>query len=272
MKWALSIILIGAFALRGAFGGPEEASGSGTRDKPPTAVLIELFTSEGCSSCPPADRLLSRLASEQPVPGIEVIALGEHVDYWDRLGWPDRFSSAEFTARQRDYGARVFATSTIYTPQLVIDGKFERVGSRERSVLAAIEQAGRAPKAAVNVRADPVRGALVPIIVDIAIDRPLERDGPADVMLAVIEDALATEVERGENRGRTLAHSSVVRRLESAGQIDAGQSAAALTANLPVDDEWRLENVRIVAFVQERGSRAVLGAASTAVARRERSQ
>ena len=101
---------------------------------PRSMVVVELFTSEGCSSCPPADDVLSQLAHRQPVPGVEVLALGEHVDYWDRLGWRDPFSSPAFSSRQSTYDARVFHASQVYTPQLVIDGRLERVGSNARAV------------------------------------------------------------------------------------------------------------------------------------------
>src|SRR6266852_9685647 len=118
-----------------------------------TIVVAELFTSEGCSSCPPADDILSQLAHRQPVPGVEVLALGEHVDYWDRLGWRDPFSSSAFSARQSNYDSRVFHADQVYTPQLVIDGRLERVGSDARAVQRAIEQAATSPKAAVTVAA-----------------------------------------------------------------------------------------------------------------------
>src|SRR4051794_37883402 len=95
---------------------------------PPTPIVVELFTSEGCESCPPADVLLQQLASTQPVAGAQIIPLSLHVDYWDQLGWKDRFSSALLTNRQRTYGAR-FNIDSVYTPQIVVDGRSELVGS-----------------------------------------------------------------------------------------------------------------------------------------------
>ena len=103
----------------------------------PTAVVVELFTSEGCSSCPPADALLQSLVDAQPIDGAQIIGLGHHVDYWDRLGWRDKFSSGASTARQQRY-ARTFNVDSIYTPQMVVDGRDEFVGSNRSAAWQAI--------------------------------------------------------------------------------------------------------------------------------------
>src|SRR6201989_2261638 len=95
-----------------------------------STVLIELFTSEGCSSCPPADDVLSDLIRNQPIPNVTIVGFGEHVDYWDTLGWRDVFSAPAFTDRQSDYEKQVFHTGSIYTPQAIVDGRFQLVGSR----------------------------------------------------------------------------------------------------------------------------------------------
>src|SRR5271155_434667 len=110
-------------------------------------VLLELFTSEGCSSCPPADRLLEILDQRQPVAGADLIVLSEHVDYWDRLGWKDPFSSSQYTTRQQEYAGK-FNTDSIYTPQLVVDGRFGLVGSDASEAASAIQKAIREPKIA----------------------------------------------------------------------------------------------------------------------------
>ena len=114
----------------------------GMRASGPTPVILELFTSEGCSDCPPADTLLETLIATQPVPGVEIIGLGQHVDYWDRLGWKDRFSSAALTNRQQLYQTR-FNTESIYTPQMVVDGRAEFVGSDAGAARRALEKYAR---------------------------------------------------------------------------------------------------------------------------------
>src|SRR5258708_5248791 len=160
---------VGILLVTTAFGDSVRV-GAAAGSAPRSIVVGELFTSEACSSCPPADDVLSQLAHRQPVPGVEVLALGEHVDYWDRLGWRDPFSSAAFSARQSNYDARVFHANQVYTPQLVIDGWLERVGSNARAVQRAIEQAATSAKAAVSVTA--LRGDEHDLRVEMRVNMP----------------------------------------------------------------------------------------------------
>jgi hypothetical protein len=211
------------------------------------AVLIELFTSEGCSSCPPADALLERLQREQPVPGAELIVLSEHVDYWNDLGWRDPFSDAAFSDRQTAYGGR------IYTPQAVIDGGTDVVGSDREGILRAARAAVREPHAQIGIAR--VAGGTVRIAVSGLSGRP-----DSGVMVAVVEDGLVSRVEKGENAGRTLRHTAVVRVLRQVGQIAAG--AAGWTGEVPVPADVSWKKPRLVAFVQERKTRRVLAAAA----------
>jgi len=224
-------------------------------------VVVELFTSEGCSSCPPADRLLGQLESEQPVEGAEIIVLGEHVDYWDRLGWKDPFSSAEFTARQNGYAA-AFGNDGMYTPQMVVDGREEFVGSDARRARNAIAAAARVPKAKVELTRDAgENGRELKLRVRVG---PLPAGTrSADVLLGLTESGLVTAVPRGENAGRTIAHAGVVRQLQVIGQArESGAEAFVGQALIKLENAWRAENLRIVAFLQERGSRRIVGAAS----------
>ena len=169
-------------------------------------VLVELFTSEGCSSCPPADALLERLDRTQPVAGAQIIVLSEHVDYWNHIGWADPYSSPAFSARQQQY-ARRFRTQGPYTPQMVVDGRTEFVGSDARSAESAVRDAVRQPKAAVHITTGEAA--------DIEIDPlPAGRVHKAGVFVAFAADTGTQDVLRGENGGRRLRHVSIVKDLK----------------------------------------------------------
>ena len=226
-----------------------------------TPVLVELFTSEGCSDCPPADVLLQKLIDAPPA-GAEVIGLGQHVDYWDRLGWKDRFSSAALTDRQRVYADR-FHNESIYTPQMVVDGRAEFVGSDAASARNAIERAVAASHGVVRIGFDAAPPNHVGVSVAVQNLAPDAGDR-ADVLLAVTEDKLRSDVTRGENHGRTLTHAAVVRYLATAGEAVNG---AALRGDIPLSTDWRRENLKIVAFVQARRGRAILASAAAPLPR-----
>ena len=219
-------------------------------------VVVELFTSEGCSSCPPADQLLERLAAAA-VDGAKVVALGEHVDYWDRLGWRDRFSSAAFTNRQEAY-ARRFNLDGAYTPQMVVDGRAELIGSDSAAARRAIAKAAVAPHGTMTVVARAAEQ--VSVSVNAANLPPIARGDHADILVAVTEDALRSDVKSGENRGRTLTHAAVVRQLTTIGEA-RGPTAAAETT-IAAQPDWRRERLTIVAFVQQRRDRGIVAAAS----------
>ena len=221
-----------------------------------TPVLVELFTSEGCSSCPPADTLLMRLGRTQPVHEADVIVLEEHVDYWDRLGWKDPFSSKDATARQEDYG-EAFGGHQVYTPQMVVDGYAEFVGSAEGVALRAVLAAGVAPKPAVNLSwAD---GGKLAIHIE-PLTNAMQGDTP-QVVLAVAENMLHSDVKQGENAGRALEHDGVVRQLTMVGKADTASNGFSSIIAVRPAHEWNLGNLRAVVFVQERRSRHILAAA-----------
>ena len=222
-----------------------------------TPVLVELFTSEGCSSCPPADALLSRLWRTQPVRGADVIALEEHVDYWDRLGWKDPFSSEAATGRQYEYG-QVFGGDQVYTPQMVVDGRAEFLGSSEGEALKAIRTAGAQPKPAVSLSwAD---GDMLAIRVE-SLKNVSNGDAP-QVVLAIAENMLHSDVKRGENAGRALEHNGVVRQLIAVGNLPSSGIGYSSTIPVHAAPEWKRANLRAVVFVQEPRSHRVLAASA----------
>ncbi len=220
-------------------------------------VVVELFTSEGCSSCPPADRVLRELLDTQPVETALIIGLSEHVDYWDRLGWKDPFSAAQFSRRQSDYAART-GGDDIYTPQMIVDGGAPFVGSDRAAALAAVRQ-----RAAIAKR--PIRLTWAAASPDrLEIDVPAGGDSRASrVMLAVAENGLSTRVTRGENNGHTLVHDGVVRRLVELGQTNAGGEYHAVVP-VPLDPSWSRSASHVVVFTQRPGG-PISAAATIAV-------
>jgi hypothetical protein len=238
----------------------EEAPVQPSGEKMP--IIIELFTSEGCSSCPPADVLLMQLEEKQPVAGAQIIALSEHVDYWNRLGWADPYSSALFSQRQSEY-SQAFGLRDIYTPQMVVDGKAEFVGSNIKRAHELITEAVNAPKAKLDiVLAFKAQAKEIPVTVSIQRLPEITAGDTAEVLLAIAESNLNSNVLRGENSGRKLAHTAVVRKLQNIGIIDAAKQNFTATQSMLLDKGWNPDNLKVVAFVQERGSRRILGAAS----------
>lgn len=246
----------------------------GTRAAAPVPVLVELFTSEGCSDCPAADGVLEKFTTGQPIAGAEIIGLGEHVDYWDRLGWKDRFSSAALTHRQQQYQAR-FRTDSVYTPQMVVGGTAQLVGSDENAARRAIERALASPHGVVHIRVDDVerdaqprdRGAeprSLQVTVSVADLPAAGGDDRADIVVAVTEDHLRSDVKRGENHGRVLTHAAVVRHMVTVGQASRHGTSSA-RAEIPLATDWQRGSLRLVAFVQEQRGRAILAATAVAL-------
>jgi hypothetical protein len=227
-------------------------------------VLVELFTSEGCSSCPPADALLIRLESDQPVEGAEVIALGFHVDYWDYIGWRDRFSSAEYSDRQRDY-AEAFRGETVYTPQMIVDGHTEFVGNDARRAGAAIQRAALAAKSRIELTLSESRGNRVKLEARIAGLPADNAKKDFDLWLAVTESALTSRATRGENSGRQLNHTAVVREFRRVARLQPDREAAQ-QFEIKLDSQWKRENLRAVVFVQDQVTRRILGVAQVRLA------
>jgi len=217
-----------------------------------TPVVVELFTSEGCSSCPPADALLVKLSRESPPGGAKLILLGEHVDYWNYIGWTDRFSSSAFSDRQNTY-ANHFHLGSVYTPQMVIDGHLQTVGNGAAEVYRDISKAAAEPKPAqVTLRWESQQK------LNIAVHTPAS--GQSKVLLAITEDGLSTSVGGGENGGRTLQHAAVVRQLRELGTATNGQFEASI--DLAPHPDWNQSKLKVAVLVQDAGSGRILGAAS----------
>jgi hypothetical protein len=244
---AVALVCIAAAAIV-RVAGRQEPSG------PQVPVVVELFTSEGCSSCPPADELLIDLTGKQPVNGALIIGLSEHVDYWDRQGWKDPFSDRLFTQRQSAY-ASATGLPDIYTPQVIVDGADAVVGNDRAAVVAAIRRAASRRKLPIAL-AWSGSGSQV----SITIDRSPETAN-ATVFLAITEDGLRSSVTRGENAGRTLEHSAVTRRLSQVGKTD---KAGTFTSIVPVAlaPTWKRGSAKVIAFVQSDATRRIVAIAA----------
>ena len=251
---AMLAVLIGAipFACASAEGQPPSspapgAAASATAAPAPTPsrgpegpLVLELFTSQGCSSCPPADRYLSTLAREGQVAGRAVAPLSFHVDYWNDLGWADPYSQPAWTDRQRQY-ARALG-DRVYTPELVVGGTAGMVGSHVQKVAAAIAAAPRPALLAATATWDKAQ-------LEVTTTAPAD----ADVLVAVWEEARTIAVTRGENAGEKLTNYRVVRRLERVAA--AGQPG---TRRVALDPTWK--DTGAVVFAQRADKRIVASA------------
>jgi len=219
-------------------------------------VLVELFTSEGCSSCPPADKLLQQLDS-QPFPGTQLIVLSEHVDYWNHIGWTDPYSGAAFSKRQSAYGNSLRLDS-VYTPQMVVDGKDEFVGNSSTDARKFIDLAAASEKIPVRISGATLEHNVLRAHVETG-SLPGAKNR-ADVFVVVALNHAESDVARGENAGRRLTHVAVVRNLVKVGSVESGKVfSQEVSINLPPGTDKA--NLRLVAFLQEPGPGRVLGVA-----------
>lgn len=214
-------------------------------------VVIELFTSEGCSSCPPADAMLITLGQKRDTNIAKLILLEEHVEYWNQGGWTDRFSGPTYTQRQYDYTHELHL-ATAYTPQIVIDGHLQASGNNPRAVEQMILEAAKTPKpAAVSLH------LTTPEKLQVSVADPTGTH--LQVLFAVTEDALTTDVHAGENGGRTVKHGAVVREMRRLGSTSDGKFEKSI--DLPDKSGWKKENLRAVVFVEAPKTGAIVGAA-----------
>jgi hypothetical protein len=237
-------------------GGQREYAADSTGKSP---VLIELFTSEGCSSCPPADALLEKIDASQPIDGTPLVVLSEHVDYWDHDGWKDPYSSHLLTERQSQY-VRSFGLSTPYTPQMVLDGSTELNLSAPQQIGPSLEKAAQAAKVSVQIDSASIEAGQPDLLQGrIQVNRELQKRG-GDIYVATALDHANSQVLHGENGGRRLTHVAVVQDITKVGRLDKGKS---FDGNFQVKLKPGTDpaNLRIVVFVQEPGVGRILGVA-----------
>lgn len=225
-----------------------------------TPVLLELFTSEGCSSCPPADELLSRIGALTP----GVIPLAYHVDYWDSLGWSDPFSSSQWTMRQVEY-VRAMQLSGSYTPQIVINGRWQCVGSDPNLLTRAIATArATPPPGVVTVRAMPPAAGAHKLYVSVSahIVRTAG-DKSLIVVVAIYENGLMAKIDGGENSGHRIRYDYTVRKIIPAFELrPAAGSALENELSIDLDPSWKLDHLGVAAFIQDETSLAIDGGAA----------
>lgn len=256
MKIVLSALLVITAALMQASDLPPGLNGR-------TPVLVELFTSEGCSSCPPADALLQKL-DEQPVAGEQMIVLSEHVDYWNHDGWKDPYSASFYSERQGAY-ARRLGLSDVYTPQMIVDGSSQFVGSDTALAQKALTKARTDPKVALRFSAVSLGSPNV-LRAHLESDELAPSFGmrDADIYVVVALNRAESQVARGENAGRRLTHTAVVKSIVKVGTLRKGKTFAQ-DLQLRLEPGTDANNVRVIAFLQEPGQGRVIGAAEQMV-------
>lgn len=221
----------------------------------PSAVLVELFTSEGCSSCPPADALLRQINGEKSPEGQLIVGISEHVTYWDRLGWKDPFSSDVFTVRQSAYGER-FGLDSVYTPQMVVNGREQLVGSDRRSLQAAL--AAEAGRSHIDLRLDSAQ--IVSDHLDFRYSaQGLPSTGKLQLFAVLVDDRDESNVARGENSGRELAHVSVARMFVPVGTLSPTPGREISLPLPPSLQAHRSGAHHLILFAQQPGDGAILG-------------
>ena len=218
-----------------------------------SVVLVELFTSQGCLSCPAADQLLGEVISKSEKEGKSVLGLSFHVSYWNHLGWKDPYSSVQFTARQRKY-AEILRLQSIYTPQMIVNGKYELVGSDRFALSESIDKARKEiPLYKIHAKAKTQGNE---VVVHYALDK--EPQGEI-ISVALIESSVENRVTRGENKDKILKHSNVVRKLEVVNVAQAGEVI------ITIPKKMDLRKGSIILYVQDPYSLNVLAAVKVGI-------
>lgn len=228
----------------------EASAQNRTAEKKKTFVMLELFTSEGCPTCPPADANLASIEREQSFAGTEVVTLALHVDYWNSVSWKDVYSSPLFSRRQKLY-EQALKIDQSYTPQMVVDGRFEFTGVNMTKARKSITDAAKIQKASIEMTAANEK---LKIKIN---DAPAHQD--ASIFLAITEDKLTSNRKINKTSDKNPAHVSVVRNLTPIGMLTAAQTSLELETALQIQPDWKRENLKIVVFIQENTSRKILG-------------
>jgi hypothetical protein len=223
------------------------------------AVLVELFTSQGCSSCPPADRVLSIMGND-PQLGQQVVPLAFHVDYWNHIGWTDPFSSRDWSQRQRNY-VRPVGGEYAYTPQAIINGRLQCLGADVDCIRKAVEAESAQPAGQVEMAVAAAGDRA--LRVEVSATPPSTGERSLDVMVALVESGLTTPVGRGENASKVLHNDFVVRKLQRAFVLSGAPQRKVV--ELPIGADWQRANMRVTVFLQEPKSRRIVGVASAAL-------
>jgi hypothetical protein len=221
----------------------------------PKIILVELFTSEGCSSCPPADKLLREIDGTEPVAGQLIVGISEHVTYWNSLGWSDPFSSSTYTDRQNGYGTR-FGLESVYTPQMVVNGTEQFVGSDRNSLTNAIrKEQNRTAPVDLHILSSSFSGGSLTVNFSAMGDASLH---DADIFAVLVDDADQSTVLHGENAGRTLSHVAVARSIVHVAKLRA---VAQQTVEIALPASFhKTPGHHLILFAQAPGSGRVLGA------------
>jgi hypothetical protein len=254
-----ALAVCAAFALPVRAQAPAQAPPATTASSSPKPVVVELFTSEGCSDCPPAESIAVKM-EQQPLAGVDLIVIEEHVTYWNQYGWFDPFSSADWTTRQEEYVGKLPKPQP-YTPEMVIDGEAQFPGSDMQKAQDAVNTAMNSPETQVTITQDKSDAKEGDFKISVG---KLEGSDPGDtpeVWVAVTEDGLHSSVNAGENAGHTLYHAAVLRYLHKIGTAQgSGDAAFTGDARVKFNSKWNAKDLNIVAFVQDKKSLKIVGA------------
>ena len=243
-KFGIGIVIGAACFLSAAFAGAQQSQ----------PVFVELFTSQGCAACPPADAHLSEL-KDRP----NVVAIAWHVDYWDDKGWKDPFSDTAYSQRQISY-AKTFQSERIFTPQMIVDGQTGFNGSDRKKAAKVINEAERQPKSRVFLVAEPIAESPHTVFASIRFERGASSSAgnPTGIIVVVIEDNISMTIDLGENGGKTLHHDAVARWARIAGETDG--DVFENSVRVPLGRSWKADDLHLIAFAQDSQTQRVLAA------------